>query len=309
MWVFAASQNKLIVEVILGSWNDWWAFFTKRLNLFFNQINKRDNSIPAKARRNAINHLYKNSQLSNEIYENEDINFTSKDLYNTYLKMINNNEIAIIFEGDKDIYDSLSNFNSDVSIEYKKEKVELNSMEKGLIIEKDNTKQNNLFFIYDNFDDNANVKNFLFSMMLGEGANSLLFKEVREKHSLAYVISSSFNSNYQLLTISAGIQLGSLDKAIELINEQLNRLKNEDLTNLLNSAKENYISTLYSSLDAKGFLSNRCIMLWVYNKNKSFDDLVKDIKNVTLEDIHCIANKIQNKIMYVLQGDLENEKK
>lgn len=306
---------ELLYEIIYNPYlvnNEFDNNLVKRTkNVLLNNIKKREQSFQIKAREQALNTQYKGETITFDYYQKDDVNFSSKDMYDYYLKMIQTNEMLIVYEGDEDIYDKLNIFSSNVENKYEYIPPMLSSNKKDLIIKKDKTKQNNLCFIYEGFDrsDAYTIKNFFFTMMLGGGASSLLFQEVREKNSLAYSISSTFNNDYKIMMINGGVKLNSLDKTIEIINEQLERLKNEDLSDLLNDTKETYLNGIYSSLDTKGYLTNRCCRNWLINKNTSVDDIIKKVKEITTNDIKEIANKVEKKLMYVIQGDLEDESK
>ncbi len=275
-----------------------------------NAIKRKESSFQLKAREQALELLYKDKSCVNRILKNENIDkVTNEQLYSYYKEVLNTNEMLIVFEGDEDIKQHLSMFKTNIENKYEYNVCAMQTNDLGLVINKDNTKQNNLCFIYENFsaDDKDNVKSFLFCMMLGDGANSLLFQEVREKHSLAYSIGSQFDPFYKTMFIYGGVKLDSLDKTIEIINEQLNRLKTEDLNWLLKDAKQGYLNNLYSSLDLKGFLTTRTVRGWLSDEYTTIEDLISRINNVTLEDIKEIANKVQSKLMYVLQGEVNNE--
>lgn len=284
--------------------------FKRIKNELKNNIKRKDATPQTVAKEQAVELLYKDQVCTYRHLTNKKVDgINNAEVYKYYQELIKNNEMAIFFEGDESIKDKLNIFKSNVENKYDYKPSRLTSKEMGLVVKKHQTKQNNLFFIYDNFNlsDKYNVRNFLLGMMLGEGATSLLFQEVREKNSLAYSIGSLFDPNYKLLYIYGGVKLDSLDKTIEIINEQFNRLKNDDLSELLNDSKQSYLNTVVSSLDTKGFLTLRAMRGWLNNEYTTIEELMDKIKNTTLEEIQEVAKKIECKLMYALQGDLKDE--
>ena len=57
-----------------------------------------------------------------------------------------------------------------------------------------------------------------------------MFQNVREKHSLAYTIRSSYIRQKGNIYIKAGIEIEKEEQAIKLIKEQLESMKNGDFT-------------------------------------------------------------------------------
>ena len=62
----------------------------------------------------------------------------------------------------------------------------------------------------------------VYNAILGGGANSKLFQNVREKAHLAYVASSSYLRHKNNIFINCGIEIANYEKALELIKEELN---------------------------------------------------------------------------------------
>ena len=77
----------------------------------------------------------------------------------------------------------------------------------------------------------------MYNMLLGGGANSKLFQNVREKASLAYTAGSMYIRQKNNIFIRCGIEIKNYNKAKEIIEKQLEDLKNgqfseEELQNL-----------------------------------------------------------------------------
>src|SRR5699024_4096687 len=71
----------------------------------------------------------------------------------------------------------------------------------------------------------------LYNTILGGGANSKLFQNVREKASLAYSAGSSYIRRQNTILIQTGIEIANYDKALEIIKQQIQEMKNGNITN------------------------------------------------------------------------------
>ncbi len=276
-----------------------------------NLIKRKEESFAIKSKEQALETAYKDQSITYRIIKEDEVNkVNNSEVYDYYQKILLTNEMLIVVEGHEDVRDKLSMFNTNEASKMDYQPPLIKSNNHGLVIKKDKTKQNNIVMIFDNLDcsNEANSKNFMFSMMLGETPNSLLFQEVREKHSLAYSIGSSYDPFYKILSIIGGVKLDSLDETLTIINDIFTTFKTADLTQLLEDTRKSYLNTLYSNLDSKLYLTIRTLREWVQKSIFSIDETINLINSVTVEDIKKIANTIENKIIYVLQGE-SNEAK
>ncbi|MCY6483785.1 pitrilysin family protein [Clostridium aestuarii] len=68
----------------------------------------------------------------------------------------------------------------------------------------------------------------IFNLKFGEGISSILYDDIRTKNGLVYDISSSIKNEkgIKLFTIKLGTSIHNIDKAIELINNKIDQIKN-----------------------------------------------------------------------------------
>jgi len=93
--------------------------------------------------------------------------------------------------------------------------------------------------------ENTSYVAMLYNAILGGGANSKLFQNVREKASLAYTCGSSYIKRKQIIFVRAGIEIENYEKALKIIKEQLEDMKNGKFTDEdLQNAKNLIISTI-----------------------------------------------------------------
>ncbi len=176
------------------------------------------------------------------------------------------------------------------------------------IIEKMDVTQGKLVL---GMDVNSNVENvqfktLLYNMILGSGANSLLFQNVREKESLAYSIKSMYVKQKANIFIRAGIEIPNFEKAVGLIKDQLEIMKkgefsDEDIT----SAKE-YIKSGIVAIETE---QDTGIIYYIGQEisktNVTIEEYAKIIESITREDIIEIANSINIHTIYFLRDEGE----
>ena len=138
--------------------------------------------------------------------------------------------------------------------------------------------------------------------MLGGGLKSLLYKDIREKHSLCYNLYSSYYRDSNLLSIHVGVDKDNIKKTKERIEYIMNNLDKLVTEEGLNDAKLNIINGILTNTDSVDYLlfesdARFCNIL------DPIDVKIEKFKNVTLEDVKSIIPRIQLYTKYVLVGD------
>lgn len=173
-----------------------------------------------------------------------------------------------------------------------------------------NTSQSNLILgaTFDKLtDEERDYKLVLFNTILGCMNNSVLFVNVREKHSLCYTIGSTINRFTSSIVISCGINKKNYSKALFLIRESLESMKDKKVIKpLLTNAKK----TLEISYN--DFYDNAKKIINYYYTNEftyipSIEDRREKVLNMTEEDVMEIANKIDVKTIFLLEGSINEE--
>ena len=143
----------------------------------------------------------------------------------------------------------------------------------------------------------------IYNLILGGFADSLFFKNIREKHSLCYYISSNFSYYENVLYIRSGITKDNYDKIVDLIKKEMKRVVKGDFSNeLLDEAKSTYKSMLITAMDYPANLVNN----YYDNQIDSislFKDRMDDIDKVSTEDIKKIASKVKMNTIFLFGGD------
>lgn len=175
------------------------------------------------------------------------------------------------------------------------------------IIEK-NISQSSIALVYATSTDILSedyYKMFVMNSLLGQSPTSLLFEEVREKHSLCYSISSYLIQFDGALIITLGTNKENIEKAIDLINQQIQRIIDLDFDpELLNTAKKDCIDSLIVTQDYPFSQIDQRFMDVLLSRDTDRDKKIKNIQKVSLEDVSAAAKKLK-KISSVIVKEVE----
>ncbi|MEG1009998.1 MAG: insulinase family protein [Clostridia bacterium] len=159
---------------------------------------------------------------------------------------------------------------------------------------------------------NMNMNNFailnVYNSILGGSASSKLFKNFREKESLGYAVRSRYYRFKGIVIIYAGIDYITYEKAKQVITDNINEMKNNISDAELFSAKSTLIADLKEWKDSKVSLAKLEYSNIILDENLSIDSVIKDIENVTIDQVKNIANNLDIKLIYLL-GDKDDSKK
>lgn len=145
----------------------------------------------------------------------------------------------------------------------------------------------------------------LYNAILGTTPSSKLFQNVREKASLAYTVRSRYYRFKDIIVIYAGINKENYKKTVNLIREQIDDMKKGKISQEeFNSAKDSLIADLLDWKDSKIAMEKMKIsnIVAFKNENISIDDMKENMKNVSMEDVIKVANKVKLKKIFVLGG-------
>ncbi len=239
-------------------------------------------------------------------------NINYKNTYLYYKDMIKKDLIDIFVIGDFKIKEMENLIKKTFTFNTYKKKENINIfcnnkkvIRKKTIKEDDDTKQSKLVIAsrigrLTTFERNYALT--LYSLILGGGADSKLFTEVREKSSLAYYINAVPNKLDSTLIIRAGISKDNFTKTVKLIEKEISNMKKG---NFLESDIEKAIKIYNNSLDEIYESPSYLMEAYYLMSLVDIDDLDmrrKKIKEVTKEDIVGVAKKIKVDTVYLLEG-------
>lgn len=295
-------------------------FMEKDFKLAYNSLH--DNIISIKENTS----LYSNVRMLENIEDSvisyrgcgylEDLDKISpKSLFEYYQKVINEDIVDIFVLGDIDnkfidyIKNKINlktrrNFNTNHFYKHELVRSEVNE-----VIEEFNSSQSKLvmgFKLIDLTDFELRYVLNIYNYILGGSPDSKLFKNIREKESLCYSISSNNQPLIGIFSIHAGINQEDYLKTRNLIDKEIKDMKNGCFSE--NDIK-NGIITYINSLEELKDSPNSIISLYTgceYLNSETIEKRVENIKKVTKEDIMNLASKIKLDTVYLLKG-INNE--
>ena len=135
----------------------------------------------------------------------------------------------------------------------------------------------------------------LLNNIFGGGASSILFQKVREELGLCYSIYSYMQPYLGVgtMNIYTGLSNKYADKAISVINEQLQKFAKEGISGELleinkEKIKANYILGLEST-SSRMFANAKCVLL--QNKIKTQEDVINRINKIDKHDISYVLER------------------
>ncbi|RSJ93793.1 EF-P 5-aminopentanol modification-associated protein YfmF [Streptococcus cristatus] len=154
------------------------------------------------------------------------------------------------------------------------------------------------------YGDSAHLPLIVLNGLLGGFAHSKLFVNVREKESLAYTISSSFDIFSGLMRIYAGIDRANRTKTIALINRQILDLKRGHFTDEeLEQTKNMLKNSILLAQDRQNTLIERDYMSSVLGKKfLSLEAWLKALENVSKADLIEASQQLKLQAIYFMEG-------
>lgn len=301
-------------------------------------INSKKDNKDSYALNRCIEELFKDEPYG--LYKNgyiEDLDkINAKNLYEYYLEMIKECKVHVIIDGkdaneikipkinynieeltNVEEIDKIKNNNdnstsntlaseivSDFEKHIKEANVDLanaNEEKAKLVTEELDVKQGKLLL-------GLKVKNknkfatTMYNVILGGGANSKLFQNVREKASLAYYASSSYIRRKNAIIIRTGIELQNYDKALKIIEEQIDNMRKGKITDKeIEDGRELVVSSLRTIPESQDDTITYTYDQELFEENLSLDEYIKKLEAVTKGDIIDVAKDIEVKIIYYLK--------
>lgn len=222
---------------------------------------------------------------------------TPESLYNQYKKILKNAQIDVFGCGNQLEEIEIPHKNT---IEIKNTIRENKHKE---IKEKADVTQGKLIIGLDTPEENKPAIT-MYNAILGGGANSKLFQNVREKASLAYSAGSSYIRRTNSIFIKTGIKNENYEKTLEIIKKQLQDMKQGNITDKeFRDAKQLIISSLKLIPEQQEDLIAFTYDQKIFGENQSIDEYISNISKVTKENVIEIAQKIDIDTIYFLYGE------
>jgi len=242
---------------------------------------------------------------------------TPQSLYNAYKNILKKCPIEIYFVGKCDI-ERLEATLKAYFHEVEREPTEIKAsktIEKAdkinEVVDNENVNQGKLclgFRTGYKVEDNKYYLLQLFNEVYGGSPTSKLFMNVREKMSLCYYCRSIVNQRNGMMIVASGIEFSNKEIAQNAIIEQLNAIKNGDVSaeefeSARKSIRNGYLQVYDSaeSMEAWAFFRGIC-----GSKSTPMNECDK-IDGATIQDIQKVASKMTLDTIYFLNGKTEQE--
>ena len=232
-----------------------------------------------------------------------------KNLYEAYLNLIKNCKIDIFVSGnfDEKTLEEKVKSNQQISkleprkVEYLDEESESsNTQEENVVRENMQISQGKLNIGLDVLSDNKSAVS-VYNAILGGGANSKLFQNVREKASLAYSAGSIYIKPKSKIIIKTGIEHKNYEKALQIIKEQIDDMKNGKFSDEdIQHAKELIIASFKAMQDEQDSEISFYFGREIQKESKDIDKQIKEVSEVTKQNIVDVANKIKINTIFFL---------
>ena len=240
---------------------------------------------------------------------------TPEELYKHYQELIANCKIDIFCSGRLNSQELIKNIKENNNIQKlldrnpkyivnnevteAKELVKTNTVEESMQVT-----QGKLVLGLDiqNTQENSRFIASIYNAILGGGANSKLFQNVREKQSLAYTAGSSYLRTKNAIFVRCGIEIANYKKALDTIKEQLEDIKNGDFSE---DDLENAKKLILTSID--GVTEEQDTEITYYygqelsDRFVTVEDYKKYISEVTKQQVMELARTIQINTVYFLK--------
>ena len=262
-----------------------------------------------------IEEMYKNENYSlfKFGYVDDLENIDEKSLYKYYKELIQDCKIDIFVSGnlDENVNDIVEN---NENIQKLKERqanyaepviVKKVQNEEKIVTESLDVAQGKLVLGLDIDIDNDDEKYDIlaYNAILGGTATSKLFQNVREKAHLAYVASSSYHRFKNNILINCGIEISNFEKALKIVKEQIEDMKNGNFTEEdLENCKKVIISTIASIKEEQDTGITYYFARELSESQYSPEEYTKRVQKITKEDILKVAKKVSINTIYFLKN-------
>lgn len=237
---------------------------------------------------------------------------TAQDIVACYQKMITQDQVRIVVSGDvqeDEVVEELATLpftarENTLGSMYYQQAIKDEVVEK---VEQEKLQQSKLNLAY-HFPIDQGCPDFhaaiVFNALLGGDARSYLFRNIREKASLAYYISSSFDSFGQYFYIQTGIKSSDKEQVQTLIAEQFAKIIAGEIDEqLFAEIKLSLINEHLSHLDSQNYLMVKALLQPLFKKTPTTGTWMENIQKVTIADVQEVAKKIQLQAIYFLKGE------
>lgn len=261
---------------------------------FYGEISKDDEKF----------NIYRNGNLI-EIIENLEL----KDIEIAY-DLLFNSRLDIYLTGDNttSLLDYLKKYNFTNGI-VMKDSSKVYKKREDVVFSKE-VSQSTLIYSYSTPFNRAHEDYIAFNLgniVFGGIPTSLLFSNVREKHSLCYSIAAISLKNDGIVMVKTLIDKDNKEKVLKDIEEQFACMNDGNYDDsVLYSAKVMLLNNLMSIDDDIDYLMDHLYINDLRNSHESLDEYIDKMMKITKEDISKVFKQYRPYLTYFLEGTLDD---
>lgn len=156
------------------------------------------------------------------------------------------------------------------------------------------------------YGDDEYAAALLYNGILGGYPHSKLFVNVREKESLAYYASSRYDGHKGIATIQSGIEVQNFEKAVQIIQQQLDDMAKGAITDIEMIQTKAMIRNVIKEMQDSAFEMiaydfNRTLS----GRERTPDELLQQVEGITVDDVKQAASAFSLDTIYFLKGQKE----
>jgi predicted Zn-dependent peptidase len=150
--------------------------------------------------------------------------------------------------------------------------------------------------------ENSQCVSLVYNAILGDGASSMLFQNVREKAGLAYSARSNYIKQKANIFIRCGIQIENFEKALNIVKDQLENMKKGNFTDEdIENAKKYLIAGIKTIEEEQDSEVIFYIGQEIAKTNRTVKEYIELIEKVKRDEILEIAKAVQINTIYFLR--------
>lgn len=159
---------------------------------------------------------------------------------------------------------------------------------------------------YVTYRDDDYASALMYNGILGGYPHSKLFANVREKASLAYYASSRLDGHKGIITIQSGIEIANYEKALAIIERQLEAMRAAEISDVELSQTKAMITNQLKEMEDSAFE----MIAFDFNTvlsgvERTVPSLIESVQAVDREAVRRIADKVKLDTVYFLRDRKE----
>ncbi len=248
-------------------------------------------------------------------YEDELNTITAESLYDHYRRALSENPLEFVFTGKNDAEETnrmvkeIFQIKREKCKRWEREKNRTGREKENYVEEEMDISQGKLAMGFDTGLSSTGKEFYsllVFNELLGGGASSRLFLNVREKEGLCYYINTYIYRFKMILFLQAGIDRADFKKAVDLIKKTVEEMKRAQWKEEELELAKKSLKKSYSSLqDYQSGLMDFYVTQYCLESGDTIETLLENIDTVTGEDLKKAAESLVLNTVYFLSKNKE----